>query len=80
MIRSLETSGHTIVSGSEGYRMRGHVPSNEVTAAGYSPIYHDTKARMEEIFGARNEQHWPAGEQTCSNCYSVTPAVSSSQQ
>lgn len=60
--------------------MRGHLPSNEVTAEGYSPIYHDTKARLEEIFGPRNEQHWPAGEQTCSNCYSVAPAVASPAQ
>lgn len=55
--------------------MRGHLPSNEVTAEGYSPIYYDTRARMEATFGPRNEQYWPAGEQTCSNCYSVAPAV-----
>lgn len=55
--------------------MRGHLPSNEVTAEGYSPIYHDTRARLEAVFGVRDEQHWPAGEQTCSNCYSVAPAV-----
>ena len=60
--------------------MRGHLPSNENTAAGYSPIYHDTKARLEAIFGARNEQYWPAGEQTCSNCYSVAPAVVAAAQ
>ena len=55
--------------------MRGHVPSNEVTAAGYAPVYHDTKRRLESVFGARSPQMWPAGEQTCSNCYSVAPAV-----
>jgi hypothetical protein len=46
--------------------MRKHLPSNEITAEGYAPIYHDTKARMEAIFGKRRTQHWPAGEQTCS--------------
>lgn len=60
--------------------MRGHLPSNEVTAEGYSPIYQDTKARLEAIFGARNDQHWPAGEQTCSNCYSVAPAVAAPRE
>jgi hypothetical protein len=55
--------------------MRGHVPSNEVTAEGYSPIYHDTKKRMEEVFGERRFSFWPAREQTCSKCYSVAPAV-----
>ncbi|WP_157878940.1 hypothetical protein [Streptomyces sp. CT34] len=55
--------------------MRTHVPSNEVTAEGYAPIYHDTRNRLEAVFGARDGQHWPDGEQTCSNCYSVAPAV-----
>lgn len=55
--------------------MRTHVPSNEITAAGYAPIYHDTRARMEGVFGPRNEQYWPNNEQTCSKCYSVTPPV-----
>jgi hypothetical protein len=55
--------------------MRAHLPPNEVTAKGYAPIYHDTKARLEAIFGTRNEQYWPTGEETCSKCYSVTPAV-----
>ncbi|WP_405889722.1 hypothetical protein OG427_06620 [Streptomyces sp. NBC_00133] len=55
--------------------MRGHLPSNEVTAEAYSPIYHDTKSRMQTVFGARDARHWPSGEQTCSNCYSVTPPV-----
>lgn len=58
--------------------MRGHVPSNEVTAAGYAPIYHETKTRLEGLFGPRSSQHWPAGEETCSNCYSVTPAITTS--
>lgn len=55
--------------------MRSHLPSNEVTAEGYAPIYHDTRARMEKIFGERNTQFWPDGEQTCSGCYSVAPAI-----
>jgi hypothetical protein len=55
--------------------MRGHVPSNETTAAGYAPIYHDTKRRLESVFGERSPRMWPAGEETCSNCYSVAPAV-----
>lgn len=55
--------------------MRGHLPSNEQTAEGYAPIYHDTRARLEEVFGARSDKHWPAGERTCSKCYSVTPAA-----
>ena len=55
--------------------MRGHVPSNEITAQGYAPIYHDTKTRIENVFGKRNSSFWPAHEQTCSNCYSVAPAV-----
>ncbi len=55
--------------------IRTHVPSNENTAAGYAPIYHDTRSRMEQVFGTRSEKHWPAGEQTCSKCYSITPAV-----
>lgn len=54
--------------------MRQHVPSNEITADGYAPIYHDTKGRMEKVFGERKLSHWPADEQTCSKCYSVTPA------
>ena len=56
--------------------MRQHVPSNEITAEGYAPIYHDTRARMESVFGQRNVQYWPDGELTCSKCYSVTPPVS----
>jgi hypothetical protein len=60
--------------------MRGHLPSNEVTAEGYAPIYHDTKTRLEAVFGERSEQHWPAGEATCSKCYSVAPAVSAPRQ
>lgn len=55
--------------------MRQHLPSNEITAEGYAPIYHDTKSRMETVFGERKLSHWPEGEQTCSKCYSVTPAV-----
>lgn len=55
--------------------MRTHVPSNEITSEGYAPIYHDTKARLESVFGARDERHWPAGERTCSKCYSVAPAA-----
>lgn len=55
--------------------MRGHVPSNEITAEGYAPIYHQTKQRMTDVFGARSDQHWPSGEQTCSDCYSVTPPI-----
>ncbi|MGH3851004.1 MAG: hypothetical protein ACRDRT_15130 [Pseudonocardiaceae bacterium] len=55
--------------------MRKHLPSNEITADSYAPIYHDTRDRLEAIFGTRNDQHWPAGEQTCSGCYSVAPAV-----
>lgn len=58
--------------------MRNHLPSNEVTAEGYAPIYHDTKKRLEAIFGPCDERVWPAGEQTCSNCYSVGPAIVSS--
>ena len=58
--------------------MRKHVPSNENTAEGYSPIYHDTKSRIEKVFGERESRNWPAGEQTCSRCYSVTPAVGKS--
>lgn len=57
--------------------MRKHVPSNENTAEGYSPIYYDTKNRIEDLFGKREEKYWPAGEQTCSRCYSLTPPVSS---
>lgn len=57
--------------------MRTHLPSNEVTDAGYAPIYHDTKDRLEAVFGPRSDQHWPAGERTCSKCYSVAPAVAS---
>lgn len=56
--------------------MRQHVPSNENTAEGYAPIYHDTKARLESIFGDKSARHWPAHDQTCSKCYSVTPPVS----
>lgn len=63
----------------EGQAMRGHLPSNEVTAEGYAPIYHDTKARLESVFGERDARHWPAGEQTCSDCYSVTPALVAQQ-
>jgi hypothetical protein len=59
--------------------MRTHVPSNEMTAEGYAPIYYDTKSRVEEVFGKRNAHFWPAGEQTCSKCYSITPPVSTSQ-
>ena len=59
----------------KGITVRGHLPSNDITAEGYSPIYHDTRVRLEQVFGVRNQQHWPAGEQTCSNCYSVTPAI-----
>lgn len=55
--------------------MRKHLPSNEITAEGYAPVYHDTKARLEEIFGARSKEYWPGGEQTCSGCYSVTPRI-----
>jgi hypothetical protein len=55
--------------------MRQHVPSNEITAEGYAPVYHDTKRRMEDMFGERKASHWPANEQTCSKCYSVTPAL-----
>lgn len=55
--------------------MRGHVPSNEITAEGYAPIYHDTKRRLEEVFGDRPANFWPKTDQTCSNCYSVAPAV-----
>ncbi len=55
--------------------MRQHVPSNEVTAEGYAPIYHDTKARIETLFGRKTDRHWPAHDQTCSKCYSVTPPV-----
>lgn len=58
--------------------MRKHLPSNENTAEGYAPIYHDTRARMEAVFGERSQRHWPASDQTCSNCYSVTPAVAAS--
>lgn len=58
-----------------GTDMRKHLPSNEITADGFAPIYHDTKVRLEAIFGTRNEQHWPADEQTCSNCFSVAPPV-----
>jgi hypothetical protein len=60
--------------------MRGHLPSNEVTAEGYAPVYHDTKTRLESVFGERDEQYWPTGEQTCSNCYSVAPAVATPSQ
>ena len=59
--------------------MRVHVPSNEITAEGYAPIYHSTKSRMEGVFGKRNDHFWPAHEQTCSKCYSITPAVRESQ-
>src|SRR5262245_39784273 len=59
----------------ERHLMRGHLPSNEVTAEDYAPIYLDTKSRLEQVFGARDERHWPPGEQTCSRCYSVTPAL-----
>lgn len=59
--------------------MRNHVPSNELTAEGYAPIYHDTKERMEAVFGRRDEQVWPGGEQTCSKCYSVAPAIGAPQ-
>jgi hypothetical protein len=55
--------------------MRSHVPSTEVTAEGYAPIYHETRDRLEAIFGPRSEQVWPAGEATCSKCYSVAPAI-----
>ncbi|KZR75470.1 hypothetical protein PMIT1323_01761 [Prochlorococcus marinus str. MIT 1323] len=55
--------------------MRTHVPSNENTSEGYAPIYYATKARFESIFGKRDLKVWPAGEQTCSDCYSVTPAL-----
>jgi hypothetical protein len=55
--------------------MRAHVPSNEITAEGYAPIYHDTKLRMEQVFGPRDAAIWPEGEQTCSKCYSVVPAL-----
>jgi hypothetical protein len=56
--------------------MRSHLPSNEITAEKYySPIYHDTKKRYEQLFGGRNPQFWPAKEQTCSGCYSVVPKV-----
>lgn len=55
--------------------MRIHVPSNENTDEAYAPIYHDTKDRMEAIFGPRSGQTWPKGERTCSKCYSVAPAV-----
>ncbi|MFJ6934677.1 hypothetical protein ACIQV2_15890 [Streptomyces globosus] len=55
--------------------MRGHVPSNEITAEGYAPIYHQTKERMASVFGVRDDRHWPSGEETCSDCYSVTPAI-----
>ena len=55
--------------------MRSHLPSNEITAEMYSPIYHDTKKRFENAFGERNTQFWPANEQTCSKCYSVVPKV-----
>lgn len=55
--------------------MRTHLPSNENTAPGYAPIYHDTKNRIEALFGERDDKHWPAGEQTCSKCYSLTPSI-----
>lgn len=54
---------------------RSHLPSNELTAEGYAPIYHHTKERMEKIFGQRDEQLWPQRELTCSNCYSVMPPL-----
>ena len=83
---TLDDSNHTEYAGTPSGRphfnsggfiaMRTHVPSNENTAEGYAPIYHDTKSRLESVFGPRSEKVWPAGEQTCSKCYSVAPAVS----
>ena len=58
--------------------MRQHVPSNEVTAGHYAPIYHNTRDRMESVFGRRSERLWPDNEDTCSKCYSLTPAVATS--
>lgn len=54
--------------------MRKHVPSNEITGENYAPIYHDTRQRIEEVFGSRDRRFWRAGELTCSGCYSVSPA------
>ena len=54
---------------------RSHVPSNELTAEGYAPIYHDTKSRMESIFGKRPEAFWPIRDLTCSKCYSLVPEL-----
>lgn len=55
--------------------MRGHLPANENTAANFLPIYDDTRQRMATVFGPRPEAFWPATEETCSNCYSLTPAL-----
>lgn len=53
--------------------MRRHLPSNEQTGENYAPIYHDTKKRVEEVFGKRDPKLWPERERTCSGCYSVLP-------
>lgn len=50
---------------------RPHLPSNELTAEGYAPIYHNTKSRMERVFGERPQEYWPIRELTCSSCYSL---------
>lgn len=55
---------------------RSHVPSNELTAEGYAPIYHNTKERMERVFGNRSAHFWNGRQRTCSGCYSVMPPLS----
>jgi hypothetical protein len=57
--------------------MRGHVPATEETGDAFAPVYKETKARIEAVFGARSDRFWPENDQTCSKCYSVAPAVAS---
>ncbi|WP_406186212.1 hypothetical protein [Streptomyces sp. NBC_01006] len=55
--------------------MRGHIASNENTGSAGASVYHQTRDRMDQVFGARDTRMWPSGEDTCSKCYSVTPAI-----
>lgn len=55
--------------------MRAHLPANETDSQNYLPLYQETRRRMEDLFGARAVDTWPLTDDTCSKCYSVTPAV-----